>query len=136
MTSALAEALLLHEDVFYKYFEPYRHPMAQHNIFGGIGLETFGKDLELVHNLNPDFVWTVVDGENGDLWITPGVRFVNRVCYLVTRRSHIGFEVDFRCPRRMRSLTPLGLKRQLIKLQRTNPSSAPTAQAHATTRSG
>jgi len=115
---ATVEALLLHEDVFYAYFKPYRHPAAQHEVFGGIGLETFGKDLELARSLDPDFVWTVVDGEDGDLWITPGIRFVNRICHLVTEKSHAGFEVDFRCPRRMNSLTPLGLKRQLNKLGR------------------
>ncbi len=45
--AAIAEVLLLHEDVFYEYFKPYRHPKAHHNIWGGHGLETFGRPREL-----------------------------------------------------------------------------------------
>jgi hypothetical protein len=117
----MIEPLMLHEDVFYEYFKPYRHPQAHHNIWGGHGLETFGEDLRLIRSLDPDsdYVWTVVDGDSGnDQWITPGVRYVNRVCYLVTEKSHHGIEVDFRCPFRLNSLTPLGLKRQINKLRR------------------
>jgi len=42
------DASVLHEDAFYEFFRPYRHPQAQYDIWGGIGLETFGRDLELV----------------------------------------------------------------------------------------
>ncbi len=112
------ESFVLHEDAFYEYFKPYRHPEAQYNIWGGIGLETFGKDYETVRGLDPDFVWTVIEGDSDDLWITPGIRYVNRICYLVTERSHMGLDVEFRCPHRMTSLTELGLKRQINKLCR------------------
>jgi hypothetical protein len=72
------EALVLHEDVFYEYFKPYRHPQAHHNIWCGHGLETFGEDFRLVCSLDPDYVWTVVDGDSGhDQWITPGLHYVN-----------------------------------------------------------
>lgn len=113
-----SEVLLLHEDAFYAFFKPYRHPEAQHDVWGGHGLETFGKDFDLVRRLDRNYIWTVVDGENGDQWITPGICYVNRVCYLVTEVPHAGLEVDFRCPCRLKALTPLGLKRQLTKLRR------------------
>ena len=115
---ASGEVLVLHEDAFYAYFKPYRHPEAQHAVWGGHGLETHSKDFELVRRLDEDYVWTVIDGENGEQWITPGIRHVNRVCYLVTEAPHAGLDVDFRCPRRMNTLTPLGLMRQLNKLRR------------------
>ncbi|WP_374354208.1 hypothetical protein [Chitinimonas sp.] len=109
----------LHEDAFYEFFKPYRHPQAKHDIWGGYGLETFGDDFQLVRSLDLDYVWTVVDGDSGDdQWITPGIRYVNRVCYLVTEIPHRGLEVDFRCSQQCRSLTSLGLKRQLNKLVR------------------
>jgi hypothetical protein len=119
MTST-TEVLLLHEDVFYDYFKPYRHPLAQHDIWGGHGLESFGEDWELVRTLDLDYLWTVVDAgdSSDDQSITPGVRYVNRVCYLVTENPRYGLEVDFRCPYRFRSLKPLGLKRQINKLRR------------------
>ena len=111
------KVLLLHEDTFYAYFKPSRHPEAQQSDWGGHGLATHGKDFELVRRLDSDHVWTVVDGENGEQWITPGIHYVNRVCYLVTEVPHAGLEVEFRCPRRMNTLTALGLKRQLNKLR-------------------
>lgn len=111
--------LLLHEDAFYEFFRPYRHPEASENCWGGLGLETFGADFRLVLRLDVNCVWTVVDSDAGrDQWITPGVRYVNRVCYLVAEISNEGADVDFRCPWNNLSLTPLGLKRQLSRLRR------------------
>ncbi|OIR17041.1 hypothetical protein GALL_28620 [mine drainage metagenome] len=111
--------LILHEDAFYEFFVPYRHPKSSHDIWGGHGLETFGSDLELVRSLDEDHVWTVVEsGCDDDLWITPGVHYVNRICYLVTEKAHHGLIVDFRVPHNLRSLTPLGLKRQVNRIRR------------------
>jgi hypothetical protein len=117
MTDAITP-LILHEDTFYEFFVPYRHPKAAHDIWGGHGLETYGDDLELVRSLDQNHVWTVVEsGCDDDFWITPGFHYVNRICYLVTEKAHNGLVVDFRAPRKMRSLTPLGLKRQLTKIK-------------------
>jgi hypothetical protein len=113
------EVLLLHEDTFYEFFVPYRHPKSKFDIWGGMGLETFGEDFQLVRSLDDNYVWTVVDSScNSDQWITPGIHHVNRVCYLVTEKPHNGLMVDFLAPHNLRSLTPLGLKRQLRKLEK------------------
>lgn len=113
------KSCLLHEDSFYEYFKPFRHADAQHDIWGGHGLETFGKDFDTVCHHDPAFVWTVVDGDSGaDQWITAGVRYVNRVCYLVTKIPHDSIPVEFRVQSGPHSLTPLGLKRQVSKLER------------------
>jgi hypothetical protein len=110
---------VLHEDTFYEYFKPLRHAESQHNIWGGHGLETFGKDLETIRGHDPAYVWTVVDGDSGfDQWIIPGAHYVNRICYLVTELPHDLIPVEFRVQRGPRSLTPLGLKRQMSKLDR------------------
>lgn len=112
-------SVALHEDAFYEYFKPYRHPDARHKIWGGLGLETFGDDLETVKKLDDSHVWTVLDGDSGnDQWISPGIHFVNRICYLVTEKSHQGINVEFRIPSRLNSLTPIGLKRQVNKIDR------------------
>ena len=108
--------VVLHEDAFYEYFVPYRHPEARHNVWGGHGLETFGEDIQLVRRLDPEYMWTVVDGES-DQWITPGVHYVNRICYLVTKKAHNWLDVDFRVTRNARSLTPIGLRRQIRKIE-------------------
>ena len=108
---------ILHEDTFYEYFNPIRHPDAHYDIWGGHGLETFGEDLEIVRRYDRAFLWTVVDGDSGDQWITTGFHYVNRICYLITEKPHNWIPVEFRC-RNNSSLTPLGLKRQITKLKR------------------
>lgn len=115
---ALSEPCVFHEDTFYEYFKPIRHSDAQHNIWGGLGLETFGEDFEIIRRHDPVFVWTVADGDSGDQWITAGVHYVNRVCYLVTEKPHDWIPVEFRIRNNGHSLKPLGLKRQLLKLER------------------
>jgi len=111
--------LTLHEDAFYEFFRPYRHPQASCDIWGGIGLETFGDDLELVKSLQVESVWTVVDGgDDADQWILPGIHTVNRVCYLITEVPHGWKDIQFCIPARGYSLTSLGLKRQTNKIRR------------------
>jgi len=109
--------ITLHEDAFYEFFRPYRHKDASHDIWGGIGLETFGNDLELVKSLPVESVWTVVDGDDGDQWILTGIHTINRICYLITEVPHDWREIQFRIPSRGYSLTSLGLKRQTNKIR-------------------
>lgn len=106
-----------HEDVFYEYFRPFRHPAAEFDIWGGHGLETFGADLEIVRGFDHDYVWTVVEGER-DEWIVPGIHRVNRVCYLLTKLPHKGASIEFRISRYGRSLSQLGLMRRITTLRR------------------
>jgi len=111
--------LTLHEDAFYEFFRPYRHPQANHDIWGGIGLETFGADFELVKKLSHTHVWTVVDGgDTADQWILTGIHTVNRICYLATEVPHNWKDIQFRIPAQDYSLTRLGLLRQTNKLTR------------------
>jgi hypothetical protein len=113
----MTNVLALHEDIFFEYFKPYRHPDSIYEIWGGYGIETFGTDFELVRRLDPAYVWTIVDGEC-DQWITTGVHYVNRICYLVTRVPHNDLNVEFRVSCRPSRLTPVGLRRQITKIYR------------------
>ena len=106
-----------HEDVFYEYFRPFRHPDAEFDIWGGHGLETFGADLALVRNYDPNYVWTVLDGDT-DQWIVSGLYRVNRVCYLLTEVPHRGAAIEFRVSRSASSLSRLGLTRRIATLRR------------------
>jgi len=115
----MIEALQFHEDTFYEYFLPYKHSKACNDIWGGIGLETYGEDFKLVKSLDLSYVWTVIDGaENPHQWITPGIHYFNRICYLVTKIPHNDLPVEFMIPNGFRTLTSLGLKRQLNKLNK------------------
>ena len=108
--------ICFHEDVFYEYFRPFRHPEAKFNIWGGHGLETFGEDLRLVREYPQQHVWTVVDGDE-DQWIFPGLSFVNRVCYLLSELPHNEAALAFRVARSGRSLSPIGFARRIAVLR-------------------
>lgn len=105
----------MHEDVFYNYFRPYRHPNTTTDIWGGIGLETYGQDFELAKSIDDQYIWTVIDGDKDQIIIT-GLHSVNRICYLITEISHANKDFEFRIS--SKSLTDIGLKREIKKLQK------------------
>ena len=124
----MVKPIVLHEDAFYEYFKPIRHPEAQYDIWGGHGLETFGKDLDIVCGYDPAFRWTVVDGDSGsDQWIITGAHYVNRICYLITEMPHNWIDVEFRVRSRPSSLTSVGLTRQMSSLRRLSIANRPNA---------
>jgi len=96
-TSESQPYVILHEDAFDAYFEPYRHPAATSNIWNDLGLTAYGKDWETLKT----------------------VHVVNRVCYLVTRKPHLFLPFEFKSAWRPTFLTPLGLLRQVNKIKRT-----------------
>lgn len=110
---------VFHEDVFYTYFRPFRHPSARNDIWGGHGLETFGADLQLAFDYDENHVWTVVDGDKGsDQWIIPGFHRINRICYLLTEVGHRNAPVEFRIKNVPSSLSEIGLKRRMSTLEK------------------
>lgn len=112
------DTCVLHEDAFYAFFSPIPQTSSQLLAWGGIGLETYGKDLEKVRSHDPDFIWTVIDDGSGDQWLVSGIQFVNRICFVVTEQSHFSRPIHFRIARNSRPLSALGLRRQLNKLKR------------------
>ena len=120
MPGLAMQANVFHEDVFYEHFRPFRHDKSEFDIWGGLGLETYGYDLHLVRTYRTEFVWSVLDGCCGpDQWIVPGIHWVNRVCYLLTEVPHDWADVQFRVHHNLKSLTSIGLKRRLSTLRKT-----------------
>ena len=108
-----------HEDVFYEHFRPFRHDKSQFDIWGGLGLETYGHDLHLVRSYPIECVWSVLDdGVGPDQWITPGIHVANRVCYMLTAVPHNWGDVQFRIHHDLRALTAMGLRRRLATLRK------------------
>ena len=54
--------------------------------------ETYGEELNFVRAQDPRCIWTLVDGYDGNLYITNGYHLVNRVNYFVTK---VPFEGEF-----------------------------------------
>lgn len=51
--------------------------------------ETFGEDYEEVIKYDNTQIWTQIEDENGDFFIVPGLRFVNRFAYYITEKPWI-----------------------------------------------
>lgn len=47
--------------------------------------ETYDEDFEEVWITDIRYVWTLVEGDSGDWYITPGISYVNRLNYLITK---------------------------------------------------
>ena len=51
----------------------------------GCLFETYGEEFEFVRQQDPAKVWTITDGDDGDLHIVNGLHYVNRIGYLISR---------------------------------------------------
>src|SRR5690606_14629478 len=52
---------------------------------GGGGLfETNGEEFEFVRRQDPLRAWTLIDGDDGDMYVISGLHHVNRVGYLIS----------------------------------------------------
>ena len=59
--------------------------------------EMYGSDLKTVQEIfekAPDTVWTMVEADD-NIWLTPGMRFVNRLGYYITEVAYPDDERDF-----------------------------------------
>ena len=50
----------------------------------GCLFETYGEEVEFVRQQDPLTIWTVIDGDDDDTYITSGYHFVNRIGYLIS----------------------------------------------------
>lgn len=110
-------SILFHEETFYRRFKPYRLPRATHDIFGGFGLETFGSDFELVKSFDRRYIWTVLDGNSvNSMFILPGLHYVNRLFYLVTRHGHYFADFTVEVPYGFLAIDTETLQQQICKV--------------------
>ncbi len=50
----------------------------------GCLFETYGQELGFVRAQDPRTIWTLLDGDDGDLYLASGYHFVNRIGYLLS----------------------------------------------------
>lgn len=59
--------------------------------YGGTMYETYGDELNYICSLitggKSNHIWTVVEGDDGDLIIIAGYHFINRMGYIVTKKG-------------------------------------------------
>ncbi len=51
---------------------------------GGCLFETHGEEFAFVKRYDPRKIWTLVDGDDGDMYLISGLHLVNRVGYLLS----------------------------------------------------
>jgi hypothetical protein len=54
---------------------------------GGCLFETYGQEFDFVRQQHQRRVWTLVDGDDGDMYVISGLHFVNRIGYLISQES-------------------------------------------------
>jgi hypothetical protein len=81
-------------DAWDEKYKPIKNPFAQkqQGEFVEDKFETYGEELDFVRAQDPKCIWTLVDGDDGNLYIVDGYHLVNRVNYFVTEKP---FEGEF-----------------------------------------
>lgn len=73
-------------DATYPLRPNHLNPKASWTIGEGPGclFETYGEELDFVRRQDPRTVWTLLDGDDDDLYLASGYHFVNRIGYLIS----------------------------------------------------
>jgi len=59
-----------------------------------IVFETYGKELDFVMRQDKNHIWTLVDGDDGKLYVSPGYHLCNRVHYLITEVPWVSKDIE------------------------------------------
>jgi hypothetical protein len=89
------EVILDNIEEFDKIFKPIQNPHESECFH----FETYGEEYDIVlanHKANPNTVWTVVDGEDGELYVQLGLWLCDRVHYIITEEPAHWPVKDFR----------------------------------------
>lgn len=89
MTLTAKNHRTIDEAEFFTRFTPKPNHLDKHATFdsgeGGCLFAATGKELKYVLAQNPRCIWTLVDGDDGQILLISGLHLVNRLGYLVTR---------------------------------------------------
>ena len=75
------------EDQFEAWHNQYQPIQNHFDPNEGCKFETYGEELDYVLKIaytEPKRIWTLVDGDDGNLYITSGYHLVNRINYFIT----------------------------------------------------
>lgn len=89
-------------DQWVEQYRPITNPTGDSGFFVDdkcLMFETYGDDLAVVEKArreNPDKVWTVVEGDDNELYLGNGYHYVNRIGYFITETAHSGDPVNIK----------------------------------------
>lgn len=88
------------ETEFFERFKPVQNTITNgQSCYNGCMFETFGAEYEAVREAfsrEPMTVWTLLEGDDGELYIKEGFHFVNRMGYFITQEpapKGVSFEI-------------------------------------------
>jgi hypothetical protein len=86
MTTTFIEITEDDFDMQYPLLTNHLNPNASWAFDDGRGclFETYGQELAFIRRQDLRTVWTLVDGDDGDLYVLSGFHYVNRIGYLVS----------------------------------------------------
>jgi len=83
------------EERFEDIYMPRQNHLDENASFNGSMYETYGEEVEYVQSMiESNKVWTVLDGDDGELFISAGYWRVNRMGYIITEISHEGESIE------------------------------------------
>lgn len=90
-------------DEFETTFKPIVNGLADEDGEGETRFETYGPELDRVKAEvaagREAHAWTIVEGDEGDLFVVPGYHHVNRFAYLITEvpagAEHVDLEIRY-----------------------------------------
>jgi len=88
LTPMKAEAMqsTLNEDQFAEQYPLIKNPLDKNAAWDGHLFETYGAELAFVRKQNLACIWTIMDDDDGNLCVSSGYHFVNRVGYLISTK--------------------------------------------------
>ena len=83
-------------DEFTDQYLPQQNHLEDNASFNGWMYETYGPEVEYVLSVaqyDPKLVATIVEGDDGELYLIDGMRFVNRLGYMILTKP-VDFKYD------------------------------------------
>ena len=71
-------------DSWWDTYKPKTNPIDPMGSYDGCLFETHGSEIQFVKEQTPENIWTLGDGDDGDMYICNGYSVVNRIGYFVT----------------------------------------------------
>jgi hypothetical protein len=84
------EIIQLTEEQFEEQFTTVKNHIDTNASWDGCMFETFGEESEHINSVSHKNVWTIVEGDDDTIFISNGIRLVNRMGFLITREEWIG----------------------------------------------
>jgi hypothetical protein len=78
------------EEQFIEQYNPIKNHIDSEAGWGGTLFETFGEELEYVKTMaiSTKRVWTIIEGDQGNMFYVSGFRTVNRIGFVITTKDY------------------------------------------------